>query len=400
MRKIIDEYLNGNIKEKEYYKKVKGFFEDNYITLNYLKNIELYLKEIEKKEIFQFILDVYLNISVSKGSVKLIEIFEILDKFGIKLSNNLSAKILSQWNMLSEFNSLIGNIPKNFEENFKVLESYYKLYLSGYDYDLKELNRILAGVNCDDVVDIKYYKNQVYKIPVLTPNEETSLFIKKELGYPDAFEYLVLSNLRLVLFIANDMHFNNKSLCFEDLVQNGNIALMKAVSSFNFEYGCKFSTYAVNTIRNNVERQLSKEQLINVSEYLKQNSSAVEVMNAKEPIISLDDSYYKDSSNESIKLVDEISNEMSMYDSIKATDVEAIDNVFSEEFNKLFDNIYYISEIDKKILFLHFGYGYSVNECIKILNLKISRQAVDQRLEKVKTKLKNDHAVRRFYNNI
>lgn len=400
MRKIIDEYLNGNIKEKEYYKKVKGFFEDNYITLNYLKNIELYLKEIEKKEIFQLILDVYLNISVSKGNIKLIEIFEILDKFSIKLSNNLSAKILSQWNMLSEYNALLGNIPKNFEENFKVLESYYKLYLNGYDYDLEELYDILAGVNCDSLVDIRYYKNQVCKIPVLTPDKETSLFIKKELGYPDAFEYLLLSNLKLVIFVAKGMCYKNNTLSFEDLVQNGNIALMKAISSFSFEYGCKFSTYAVNTIRNNIERQLPKEQLINVSEYLKQNSSAIEVMNAKEPIISLDDIYYKDSSNDSMKLVDEISNEMCIFGGIKATDVEALDNVFSEEFNKLFDNIYYISEIDKKILFLHLGCGYSVNECIKILNLKISRQAVDQRLEKAKTKLKNDHAVRKFYNNI
>jgi RNA polymerase primary sigma factor len=107
---------------------------------------------------------------------------------------------------------------------------------------------------------MRIYLNQIEHIPLLTPDDEIELARKikmKARGWQQARNRMIQSNLRLVINIAK--RYMNIGLSFSDLVEEGNIGLMRAVDKFNYKKGYRFSTYASWWIKQGMMRALSNQ---------------------------------------------------------------------------------------------------------------------------------------------
>ena len=112
---------------------------------------------------------------------------------------------------------------------------------------------ILDGVSLEDPVRI--YLKEIGNIPLLTAEEEVFLAQRIEQGDVAAKKQLIEANLRLVVSIAKK--FVGRGMSFLDLIQEGNIGLMKAVEKFDYRKGNKFSTYATWWIRQSITRGIA-----------------------------------------------------------------------------------------------------------------------------------------------
>ncbi|MDP8260261.1 MAG: sigma-70 family RNA polymerase sigma factor [Candidatus Gygaella obscura] len=108
--------------------------------------------------------------------------------------------------------------------------------------------------------NIKSYISQIRRIPLLTAKEELELARKVQKGDKKARGKLIKSNLRLVISIAK--HYMHLSFPFMDLIEEGNIGLMKAVEKFKPSKGFRFSTYAAWWIRQSIIRSLSDQSRV------------------------------------------------------------------------------------------------------------------------------------------
>lgn len=98
------------------------------------------------------------------------------------------------------------------------------------------------------------YLSDINEVPLLTAQEEVELSKRVQRGDPDAREHMIRANLRLVVSIAKN--YVNRGLSFMDLIEEGNIGLMKAVEKFDHKAGCRFSTYATWWIKQGIRRSL------------------------------------------------------------------------------------------------------------------------------------------------
>ncbi len=120
----------------------------------------------------------------------------------------------------------------------------------------KEVDLTLPeGINIDDPV--RMYLKEIGKVPLLTANEETVLAKKMEYGDEDAKKKLAEANLRLVVSIAK--RYVGRGMLFLDLIQEGNLGLIKAVEKFDHRKGFKFSTYATWWIRQAITRAIADQ---------------------------------------------------------------------------------------------------------------------------------------------
>ena len=101
---------------------------------------------------------------------------------------------------------------------------------------------------------IKYYLHDIQKSKLLTAEEERALATRVEAGDEQARAKMIESNLRLVVKIAK--RYMNRGLPFLDLIEEGNMGLIKAVERFQVAKECRFSTYATWWIRQSIERAL------------------------------------------------------------------------------------------------------------------------------------------------
>ena len=110
----------------------------------------------------------------------------------------------------------------------------------------------------DDAVRLWMY--QLRGAPLLTESEEVTLARRIEQGDQDAIHEMVEANLRLVVSVAKRYRrYNESSMSLSDLIQEGNIGLMKAVRKFDRHKGYRFSTYATYWIRQAITRALSDQ---------------------------------------------------------------------------------------------------------------------------------------------
>ena len=112
-----------------------------------------------------------------------------------------------------------------------------------------------GGVQIDDPV--RMYLKEIGRVPLLSADEEKVLAEKMAEGDEDAKNKLVEANLRLVVSIAK--RYVGKGMFFLDLIQEGNIGLMKAVDKFDYQKGYKFSTYATWWIRQAITRAIADQ---------------------------------------------------------------------------------------------------------------------------------------------
>ena len=98
------------------------------------------------------------------------------------------------------------------------------------------------------------YLADINEVPLLTAEQEIELALRIQQGDMAAREHMIRANLRLVVSIAKN--YVNRGLQFMDLIEEGNIGLMKAVEKFDPEAGCRFSTYATWWIKQGIRRAL------------------------------------------------------------------------------------------------------------------------------------------------
>lgn len=111
------------------------------------------------------------------------------------------------------------------------------------------------GVSIDDPV--KIYLKEIGRVPLLSPDEETELATRMAQGDPYARKRLSEANLRLVVSIAK--RYVGRGMQFLDLIQEGNLGLIKAVEKFDHTKGYKFSTYATWWIRQAITRAIADQ---------------------------------------------------------------------------------------------------------------------------------------------
>lgn len=114
---------------------------------------------------------------------------------------------------------------------------------------------LTKDININDPV--RMYLKEIGRISLLSPEEEAELSIRVANGDEAAKNILAESNLRLVVSIAK--RYVGRGLLFLDLIQEGNIGLMKAVEKFDYDKGYKFSTYATWWIRQAITRALADQ---------------------------------------------------------------------------------------------------------------------------------------------
>lgn len=114
---------------------------------------------------------------------------------------------------------------------------------------------IPEGISIDDPV--RMYLKEIGKIPLLSPDEEIELAKRIEKGDEEAKKRLSEANLRLVVSIAK--RYVGRGMLFLDLIQEGNLGLLKAVEKFDYRKGYKFSTYATWWIRQAITRAIADQ---------------------------------------------------------------------------------------------------------------------------------------------
>ena len=137
-------------------------------------------------------------------------------------------------------------------ENIKEIERDVEVYDTA-----EKMEKILSqdGVTIDDPV--RMYLKEIGKIALLTPERETYLAEQISLGNKAAKDELIEANLRLVVSIAK--RHVGKGMYFLDLIQEGNLGLIKAVEKFDYSKGYKFSTYATWWIRQAITRAIADQ---------------------------------------------------------------------------------------------------------------------------------------------
>jgi len=126
----------------------------------------------------------------------------------------------------------------------------------------------------EDLEVFKIYLNEISKYPVLTREEEATLSQGIEKGCNDSKETMIKCNLRLVVSIAKK--YINRGMNLVDLVEEGNIGLLKAVEKFDYTKGFKFSTYATWWIRQAIERAIINQcRMVRIPVHMSENISKV-----------------------------------------------------------------------------------------------------------------------------
>ena len=190
-------------------------------------------KTLSKEEVIAKIVEA----SKAKGVISYKEMSDILDDYELK--------------------------PEQMEKLYEVLE---ELNIDVIDEDAAKLedeetakeeleSAVPSNVSIDDPV--RMYLKEIGKVPLLTAEEEKKLAIRMGQGDETAKQKLAEANLRLVVSIAK--RYVGRGMLFLDLIQEGNLGLIKAVEKFDYTKGYKFSTYATWWIRQAITRAIADQ---------------------------------------------------------------------------------------------------------------------------------------------
>ena len=127
--------------------------------------------------------------------------------------------------------------------------------VNDYEKDPELYDQLFKEINLDDPV--KMYLKVIGRVPLLTGDEEIELAKRMAEGDKEAKMRLSEANLRLVVSIAK--RYVGRGMQFLDLIQEGNLGLMKAVEKFDYQKGFKFSTYATWWIRQAITRAIADQ---------------------------------------------------------------------------------------------------------------------------------------------
>ena len=257
---------------------------------------------------------------------------------------------------------------------------------------------------------ISTYFKDIKKFPLLTQKEETELAKKASKGNYEAREKLILSNLKLVVKIAKS--FLNRGLSFQDLIEEGNIGLIKAVERFKVSKGCKLSTYSTYWIRQSIERALANKASIvrlplhvthEIVKMLRYNRELIAEI-GREPTVAELSKRMDVSSRYVRKLMlsirKNLSLETTLFDNSKQSLLDTlkddstlspVDEVEMHNVQEMIDEwLELLSGVEKKVISLHFGLHESPPKTLEEIgdNLGLTRERIRQIEVKAIEKLK------------
>ena len=156
---------------------------------------------------------------------------------------------------LCEIVEKVDITPEQLDYVYKALKDASIQVVDESERDRELFEQVLSDVGLDDPV--KMYLKDIGQVPLLTTDEELELAQKMSEGQEAAKKRLSEANLRLVVSIAK--RYVGRGMLFLDLIQEGNLGLMKAVEKFDYQKGFKFSTYATWWIRQSITRAIADQ---------------------------------------------------------------------------------------------------------------------------------------------
>ncbi len=191
--------------------------------------------------------------ALAKTKKNILEYDEILKAFeGIELTEARTDEIF-EYLEKNHIDVMQGKVEEDSADDL-LLESEEDILLSDND-EIELINDVdvLEGVSTEDPV--RMYLKEIGNVPLLSGEEEVELAKRVEAGDEEAKKALTEANLRLVVSIAKK--YVGRGMPFLDLIQEGNMGLMKAVDKFDYTKGYKFSTYATWWIRQAITRGIA-----------------------------------------------------------------------------------------------------------------------------------------------
>lgn len=153
-------------------------------------------------------------------------------------------------------------------------ESDIELDIDEHDADIGQPEEQKLDYHSEDLEVFKIYLNEISRYPVLSREAEVELAKGIETGDNESKETMIKCNLRLVVSIAKK--YINRGMTLVDLVEEGNIGLLKAVEKFDYTKGFKFSTYATWWIRQAIERAIINQcRMVRIPVHMSENISKV-----------------------------------------------------------------------------------------------------------------------------
>ena len=190
--------------------------------------------------------DFFAGTELNADSVE--QIYSYLENKGIEINENISDDINIDIDNIDNIDSIADDDTLLLDDDDEFDKD------SEEDIDLSAID-LLEGVGTEDPV--RMYLKEIGTVPLLTANEELELAKRKQDGDEYAKQRLIEANLRLVVSIAK--RYTGRGMSFLDLVQEGNLGLIKGVEKFDYTKGFKLSTYATWWIRQSVTRALADQ---------------------------------------------------------------------------------------------------------------------------------------------
>lgn len=176
-----------------------------------------------------------------------------IEKIAVDFSAKFSVRADELANRLDKFNLTAEEMTIIYSEMDKLGIKIIEVEDSESQAEIYE--KICREVNVGD--SVKMYLKDIGRVPLLSGDEEKDIARRVAEGDTVAKERLIVANLRLVVSIAK--RYTGRGMSFLDLIQEGNLGLMKAVEKFDCEKGFKFSTYATWWIRQAITRSIADQ---------------------------------------------------------------------------------------------------------------------------------------------
>ena len=190
-------------------------------------------------------------VELGKKKENVLELSEIEKVFadqGMELDDDKTEKVFEYL----ENKGIVAMVPESDTEDDIILD----VEDEPTEEELENIEMAVPdGVSIEDPV--RMYLKEIGKVPLLTAEEEKELAMKMEAGDMEAKKRLAETNLRLVVSIAK--RYVGRGMLFLDLIQEGNLGLIKAVEKFDYRKGYKFSTYATWWIRQAITRAIADQ---------------------------------------------------------------------------------------------------------------------------------------------
>ena len=191
------------------------------------------------------IMEAFSETELDKDQIE--NLYETLGNLGIEVTETKTEKAEIDFSTDDDLD--IDVLEEDAEAEEELVKEHAPMELEAIDLSLPK------GISIDDPV--RMYLKEIGKIPLLKPHEEVELARRMNEGDEMAKQRLVEANLRLVVSIAK--RYVGRGMLFLDLIQEGNLGLIKAVEKFDYEKGFKFSTYATWWIRQAITRAIADQ---------------------------------------------------------------------------------------------------------------------------------------------